>query len=62
MMEPILDVFTEKVKHANLSPPKIPFVSNVTGTWITSDEAMSPSYWANHLRQTVLFYDCVNEY
>ena len=46
MMEPILDAFTEEVKQVSLNAPQIPFVSNVTGTWITSDEAMAPSYWA----------------
>jgi len=61
MMEPILDVFTERVKQVDLNPPQIPFVSNVTGTWITPDEAMNPSYWARHLRQTVRFSDCLQE-
>lgn len=38
-----------------LSPPKIPVISNVTGTWLTGHEATSPQYWTKHLRQTVLF-------
>lgn len=38
-----------------LNPPTIPWVSNVTGTWITIEEATSPDYWAKHLRQTVRF-------
>jgi len=61
MMEPILDVFFELVKQTKLSPPKIPFLSNVSGTWITSDEAMSPGYWVKHLRQTVCFSDCLQK-
>jgi acyl transferase domain-containing protein len=28
-----------------LRPPKIPFISNATGTWITSSAATDPSYW-----------------
>jgi acyl transferase domain-containing protein len=55
MMEPILDPFTQQVTAVNLRPPTIPFVSNVTGTWITAAEATSPSYWARHLRHTVRF-------
>jgi acyl transferase domain-containing protein len=35
--------------------PSIPYVSNVTGTWITAAEATDPAYWAKHLRQPVLF-------
>jgi phthiocerol/phenolphthiocerol synthesis type-I polyketide synthase E len=61
MMGPILDAFTEKVKQISLSAPQIPLVSNLTGTWLTSEEAMSPSYWARHLRHTVRFSDCVQE-
>jgi acyl transferase domain-containing protein len=61
MMEPILDSFTQKVKQCRLNSPQIPYVSNLAGTWITSDEAMNPSYWAKHLRQTVRFADCIQE-
>jgi acyl transferase domain-containing protein len=61
MMEPIVNEFTEKVRQVGLKPPQIPFVSNVTGTWITPEEATSPSYWAKHLRHTVRFSDCLRE-
>ncbi|MEU2908203.1 SDR family NAD(P)-dependent oxidoreductase, partial [Streptomyces globisporus] len=30
-------------------------VSNVTGDWITPEQATSPSYWAEHVRSTVRF-------
>ncbi|KYC36320.1 hypothetical protein WA1_42115 [Scytonema hofmannii PCC 7110] len=55
MMEPILETFTEQVKKVNLKPPQIPYISNVSGTWMTAEEATNPNYWARHLRQTVLF-------
>ncbi|OQW92060.1 MAG: hypothetical protein BWK78_02785 [Thiotrichaceae bacterium IS1] len=55
MMTPILATFTERVKQIPLQAPQIPFVSNVTGTWITDAEATNPNYWATHLRQTVRF-------
>lgn len=57
MMEPILETFTEVVSQITLRPPQIPYLSNVTGTWITSAEATSPTYWARHLRGTVRFAD-----
>lgn len=60
-MDPILDPFTEHVRRVKRDRPQIPFVSNLTGTWITSEEAMSHSYWAKHLRHTVRFSDCVQE-
>ena len=60
MMQPIADSFTELVKTVNLQPPQIPYLSNVTGTWITADQTTNPSYWTTHLCQTVRFADGVN--
>lgn len=57
MMNPILDAFTQKVKKISLHPPEIPYLSNVTGTWITAAQATDPSYWSKHLRSTVRFAD-----
>lgn len=57
MMEPILPALREIVGTIKLAPPQLPFVSTVTGTWITDAEAIDPQYWTNHLRQTVRFAD-----
>lgn len=59
MMDPIVERFTQLVASIDRSKPQIPFVSNVSGTWITEDEATSPQYWATHLRRAVRFYDCI---
>ncbi|MGI2902881.1 SDR family oxidoreductase [Tolypothrix sp. VBCCA 56010] len=59
IMEPIIEPFMTEVKKINLQAPQIPFVSNVTGTWITKTEATDPSYWARHIRQTVRFAEGV---
>ncbi|HZF07417.1 MAG TPA: amino acid adenylation domain-containing protein, partial [Thermoanaerobaculia bacterium] len=56
-MEPVLARFRAAFAGLRLSPPEIPFVSNLTGTWIRPDEATSPDYWARHLRETVRFSD-----
>jgi acyl transferase domain-containing protein/acyl carrier protein len=61
MMDPIIQRFLDRVKKINLKPPQIPFVSNVTGIWITADEATDPSYWARHLRQTVRFSEGITQ-
>lgn len=61
MMEPILEKFAEEVAKAKLNPPQIPFISNVTGTWVTLDEVTNPEYWVRHLRQTVRFSDGIEE-
>ncbi len=60
MMEPILQAFLAEVKKITLNPPQIPFISNLTGTWISAQEATNPNYWASHLRQTVRFADGIS--
>jgi len=57
MVEPILRTFESCVAEVERRPPAVPFVSNVTGKWITDEEAMSPAYWARLLRETVRFGD-----
>jgi amino acid adenylation domain-containing protein len=54
-MEPILQPFAERVARVERRPPSIPFLSNLTGGWITAEEAVDPGYWARHLRGTVRF-------
>ncbi len=57
MVEPILPEFGAAVRRVALQPPAIPFLSNLTGTWITAAEATDPDYWVRHLRGTVRFAD-----
>jgi amino acid adenylation domain-containing protein len=54
-MDPILDQFASRVAQAKLRSPQIPFISGISGTWITAQQAMDPTYWARHLRATVQF-------
>ncbi|BDA68763.1 beta-ketoacyl synthase [Calothrix sp. PCC 7716] len=61
MMEPILSAFSEAVKAVKLNPPNIRFISNVTGSWISSEQATNPDYWCQHLRQTVRFSDGISQ-
>jgi phthiocerol/phenolphthiocerol synthesis type-I polyketide synthase E len=55
MMDPALPPFVALLQDIPLSPPSIPYISNVTGAWITADQAMAPDYYATHLRQPVRF-------
>lgn len=57
MMDPIIEPFAEVVRKIDLKPPKLHFVSSVTGTWITQDQATNPDYWARHVREPVRFAD-----
>lgn len=61
MMNSLVEPFMEQVKQVKLNPPQIPFISNVTGTWIAPTEATAPIYWARHLRQTVRFSQGIAE-
>jgi acyl transferase domain-containing protein/thioesterase domain-containing protein len=57
MIEPLIGRFVERIRRVRLHAPQIPFVSNVTGAWVTAGEATDPAYWARHMRQTVRFSD-----
>jgi acyl transferase domain-containing protein len=61
MMNPVVEPFAECVRRTKRSEPSIPFISNVTGTWITPGEAVDPQYWARHLREAVRFADGIKE-
>jgi amino acid adenylation domain-containing protein len=58
-MDPVLAAFAEEVRRARPAAPSLPFLSNVTGTWITAEQATDAGYWARHLRGTVRFADGV---
>ncbi|RKH07402.1 SDR family NAD(P)-dependent oxidoreductase [Corallococcus carmarthensis] len=59
MMAPILDAFEARVRQTRLSPPKLPYLSNVTGAWVTAEQAQDPRYWVEHLRKPVRFADAL---
>lgn len=61
MMEPILSLFRDECKQATFHTPQLPFISNLSGAWITADEATSPDYWTRHLREAVRFGDGLRE-
>jgi acyl transferase domain-containing protein/glutamate-1-semialdehyde aminotransferase len=56
-MDPVLDAFADEVRRARPAAPATPFISNVTGDWITPGQAVDPAYWVRHLRETVRFAD-----
>jgi acyl transferase domain-containing protein/acyl carrier protein len=55
MMDLAVEPFADEVRKVALKAPEIPFVSNLTGTWITAAQATDRAYWAGHLRQPVRF-------
>ena len=61
MLDPILEEFRAYLRSIRLSSPQIRFVSNRTGTWITNGQATDPNYWVEHLRNTVHFFQGIDE-
>ncbi|MBD2166655.1 SDR family oxidoreductase [Calothrix membranacea FACHB-236] len=61
MMDEMIEPFTKLLQQISLQPPQIPFISNLSGTWISAAAATDPNYWAKHLRQTVLFSNGISE-
>ena len=56
-MDAVLPPFAEYLATVPLHAPRIPMLSNVTGTWMTDEEATDPNRWARHIRSTVRFAD-----
>ena len=54
-----LPVVAACLQSIELHPPQIPFVSSVTGTWITAEQAIDPDYWVRHCRAPVRFADAL---
>jgi phthiocerol/phenolphthiocerol synthesis type-I polyketide synthase E len=54
-MQPVTEELMRVARSIRLSPPQIPYISNVTGKPITDSEATDPAYWARHLTQPVKF-------
>ncbi|WP_375760790.1 beta-ketoacyl synthase N-terminal-like domain-containing protein [Corallococcus exercitus] len=57
MMDPIVEEFRQAVAKVARKEPKDLYLSNVTGTRVTPEDAVSPAYWARHLRDAVRFQD-----
>ena len=61
LVDPILEEYGQYIRKIKLNKPIIPYLSNLTGTWIKDTEAIDPEYYIKHMRNTVKFADNVNE-
>jgi acyl transferase domain-containing protein len=57
LMAGAVEGLVAEVRRIGPRAPRLPFVSNVTGTWITAAQATDPAYWGRQLRETVRFGD-----
>jgi acyl transferase domain-containing protein len=60
MMDSISKELSAATLQLKLRPPQIPYISNVTGTWITPALATDHAYWGRQLRSTVRFADGIS--
>ncbi|MFT3864034.1 MAG: type I polyketide synthase [Solirubrobacterales bacterium] len=59
LMDPMLERFEEIARGLELSAPRIPLISTVTGRVLGDGEATDPAYWARQARGAVRFADAV---
>lgn len=55
MMEPAIPLFVNEIKNIKFNKPVLPFLSNVSGGWISDHQATNPEYWGKHIRSKVHF-------
>jgi len=59
LLDTVLDDYARALRQVTLRPPSIPFLSGLTGTWITDEQATSHEYWLRQYRETVRFSEGV---
>jgi len=57
MLDSVLDTYEECVRQVQLNPPRIPYISGLSGQWITAEQTTSTAYWAQHMRRPVRFFE-----
>lgn len=56
LVDPILPEFQAFVSKLSTNAAQIPYISNLSGDWITPEMVEDKLYWGNHLRQSVRFH------
>lgn len=57
IMNSTASLFAEVLQRFQMSPPKLPYLSSITGEWITSEQACSARFWTEQLRGPVRLGD-----
>jgi polyketide synthase PksJ len=61
MMAVVEKELTGLFKKVTGHPPIIPYISNVTGTWITAKQAADPGYWTTHTVSPICFSEGIGQ-
>ena len=59
MMDGAIEPFRAVLSKVTFASPRLPWVSSLTGNWITPEQAVDPEYWLQQLRRPVRFSDGV---
>ncbi|GAA0280022.1 hypothetical protein GCM10010302_17220 [Streptomyces polychromogenes] len=57
LCESAAERFAAELEKVERHAPRIPFLSNLTGDWITPEQAVDPAYWARQMLSPVRFHD-----
>ena len=60
-LDEIVRQFAEQLQQVTYHRPSVPFISGITGTWITDEQAQDPHYWARHMQETMRFARGIEE-
>ncbi|WP_448623102.1 type I polyketide synthase [Dickeya fangzhongdai] len=55
MMDGCLEAFRRAFDSVTLQAPQLPFISCLTGDWVSDEQATDPDYWVRQLREPVAF-------
>lgn len=59
LTDPCLDVIENATKTVQRRSGTIPVLCNISGAWLSNEDACHPSYWSRHTRASVRFSDCL---
>ena len=59
LLEPVLPALEARANEVTIAPPKVDFISNVSGRLLEPDQPLDGAYWSRHARQPVAFADGV---
>ncbi len=59
LMDGVLEPLEEVARMLEVTVPRLPYVSNVTGDWISDAEVQDPGYWSRQVRNPVRFSEGV---
>ncbi|HEX3941159.1 MAG TPA: aminotransferase class III-fold pyridoxal phosphate-dependent enzyme, partial [Acidobacteriaceae bacterium] len=61
LVEPALAAFAAQVSAVQFGAPAIPYVSTLTGQWVTAEELSQTAYWTRQMREPVRFGRAIEE-